>query len=246
MKILPAIDLRKGKCVRLMQGDFSKETTYSEEPVKIAKEFEKSGAKYLHLVNLDGAKGEETSTNLKVIKEILKSTNLKVEVGGGIKTKEQIENLFKIGVEQVIIGSLSVKDPKKTLELMSNFGRKKVILSLDVNIIKKEPYVTVNGWQKNSSKTLWEVIEEYNNSLKYVLCTDISRDGVLGGVNMDLYKKIVKKYPYLKLIASGGVATLEELKELRDIGTYGTIIGKAIYENKLNLTEIFEEIQDVN
>ena len=231
MRIIPAIDIIDGKCVRLTQGDYAQKKVYNENPVDVAREFEDAGLKYLHLVDLDGAKAGKVS-NWKVVESICKNTNLTVDFGGGIKTEEQITQLFDSGVAQVNLGSIAVKDPKKVTEWINRFGSEKIILSADV----KNEMIAISGWQENAAIQITTFLKDYvQNGIEFVTCTDISVDGMLTGRNVELYKNILLSFPQLHLVASGGVSNLEDLRELKQIGADGVIVGKAIYEGKITL-----------
>lgn len=234
MRILPAIDLIDGKCVRLTQGDYAQKKVYNENPAAIAKEFENAGLTHLHLVDLDGAKAGRV-INWNVIEAITSTTKLRVDFGGGIKTEEEIERLFALEVRQVNIGSIAVKQPEKVYEWIAKFGPEKIILSADV----KGESVAISGWQENSNVNILDFIQQYvTHGIQYVTCTDIGVDGMLSGPNVALYKKLLQKFPTLKLVASGGVGAFEHVTSLIPIGVDGAIIGKAIYEGKVTLNQL--------
>lgn len=234
MRIIPAIDIIDGKCVRLTQGDYEQKKVYNENPVDVAKSFQDSGLQYLHLVDLDGAKAGKV-TNWKVAEGIASQTNLEIDFGGGIKTEEEIKRLFDIGIKQVNLGSIAVKEPEKVTAWIRKFGSAKIILSADVKNYK----IAINGWQENSTIGIDDFLRDYlQRGIEYVVCTDISTDGMLTGPNIELYKRLLIRFPQLNLIASGGVSSLKDLKQLKQIGTDGVIVGKAIYENKFSLEEI--------
>lgn len=234
MKIIPAIDIIDGQCVRLAQGDYAQKKVYETDPVAVARTFEETGLEYLHLVDLDGAKQGKV-TNWKVVEEICSSTSLKVDFGGGIKTKSEIRQLLELGVKQVNLGSVAVKEPEKVSIWVDEFGADKIILSADV----REERIAISGWTETSSLSIQDFISNYQKiGITYVTCTDISKDGMLGGPNVDLYAKLLTQFPSLKLIASGGVSNLNDLKQLKAAGLYGAIVGKAIYEGRVSLTEL--------
>lgn len=234
MRVIPAIDLIDGKCVRLTQGDYGQKTIYNENPLEVAKEFEQAGLKYLHLVDLDGAKAGKV-INWNVVEEITKLTQLVVDFGGGIKTEDEITQLFAHGIAQVNLGSIAVKDKAKVFAWIEKFGADKIILSADV----KQEFIAIHGWQEKSTINIFDLIEDYiANGLRYVTCTDISTDGTLKGPNVDLYKRIQERFPTLKLVASGGVGSLGDLKKLKGLNIDGVIVGKAIYEGKVKLQEL--------
>jgi phosphoribosylformimino-5-aminoimidazole carboxamide ribotide isomerase len=234
MIIFPAIDIMNGKCVRLTQGDFATQKIYSENPADMALSFEHAGLKHLHLVDLDGAK-KGSVQNWDVIKSITSQTKLKIDFGGGIKTESEIEKLLAFGVSQVNLGSIAYREPEQVKEWIKKFGGEKIILSADAQNEK----LAVAGWQSETQLSVFDFIQDYSDAgIEYVTCTDISKDGMLAGPGLDLYKLIIQKNPTLKLIASGGVRSWNDVDELDLIGCYGAIIGKAIYEGKLLLNEI--------
>ncbi len=234
MKIIPAIDIIDGQCVRLSQGDYAQKKVYETDPVAVARTFEEAGLEYLHLVDLDGAKQGKV-TNWKVVEAICKSTSLKVDFGGGIKTKSEIRQLLELGVKQVNLGSVAVKEPEKLSIWIDEFGADKIILSADV----RDEQIAISGWTETSSLSIQDFIANYQTiGITYVTCTDISKDGMLGGPNVDLYMKLLKQFSSLKLIASGGVSSLDDLKQLKAAGLFGAIVGKAIYEGRVSLTEL--------
>jgi len=237
MRIIPAIDIIDGKCVRLRQGDYAQKKVYSENPLDVAKSFEDAGLTHLHLVDLDGAKaGKVISWN--VVKRITSNTNLHVDFGGGIKTHEEIARLLELGIYQVNLGSIAVREPGKITDWLTQFGADKIILSADV----KNEIISIDGWQENSSINIVTFLKDFvQKGIEHVTCTDISTDGMLTGPNIELYKKILLTFPQLHLIASGGVSSLEDLQELKRIGVDGVIVGKAIYEGKISLND-FKEI----
>ena len=236
MRIIPAIDIIDGKCVRLTQGDYNQKKIYNENPLEVAKEFENAGLKFLHLVDLDGAKAGKV-VNWKVVESICKETNLDVDFGGGIKTEQQLKQLFDCGVKQVNLGSIAVKDPKIVTEWIKKFTSEKIILSADV----KNEMIAISGWQESAAIPITTFLNDYvKNGIEYVTCTDISVDGMLTGPSIDLYKKILINFPQLNLIASGGVSSLDDLQELKQIGVGGVIVGKAIYEGRIKLEALVD------
>ena len=237
MKIIPAIDLINNKCTRLQKGDFNKATTYDISPFEIAKEFEKYGAKYLHIIDLDGAKNEQNAQSNFII-EIAKKSNLKIQTGGGIRTKEKIKTYIDNGIDKVIIGSLAVKEPDTVKEWIKYFGESRIILAFDIKFENEVPIVFTNAWEKGSI-LLYEAIENYSPASR-ILCTNIENDGLLKGPDINLYKSILKKYKTLKLQASGGVSSINDIQKLKDIGIEEVIVGKALYENKIDCKELFK------
>lgn len=233
MKIIPAIDLVDGKCVRLTQGDFNKKKIYRDNPVEVAKEFESADLEYLHLIDLDGAKKGEV-VNWKVIREILDKTVLKVDFGGGVKTTEEVEQLLDLGINRINIGSIAVREPEKFKSWMREYDPENFILSADV----RGDNVQINGWQEGTNICLYDLIAQYEPVLKYMACTDIGTDGMLSGPNFGLYKKLINRFPDLKVIASGGVSSIEDLIQLKYIKVDSVIIGKALYEGRIKLEEL--------
>ena len=234
MKIIPAIDIIEGKCVRLEQGDYSIKKIYSENPLELAKQFEDNGIRFLHLVDLDGARSSKI-VNWKVLNQIALKTNLKIDFGGGIKSDNDLKIAFENGANQITAGSIAVKDKQQVLSWIKKYGNEKIILGADV----KSENIAINGWKVNTNLNVFNFITGYHkNGITNVICTDINKDGMLEGTSVDLYKKILKKIPNIKLIASGGVSNICELDLLIDINVDGVIIGKAIYENKITLKEL--------
>jgi phosphoribosylformimino-5-aminoimidazole carboxamide ribotide isomerase len=230
MKIIPAIDLQGGKCVRLFQGDFAQATEYSSNPVEIARQFASLSTTDLHLVDLDGARSG-TQENRSIVKSIAGESSLSIQLGGGIRSLEVLSKWFDCGVARCVIGSLAITEPE---EVMS------CVLALDVNIDGRgTPVVTTHGWTRASNKTLFDCLDEYRaTGLEYVLCTDVSRDGAMVGPNMQLYRRIMERYPDLQLQASGGVRNIGDLETLRKIGVPAAITGRALLEGKILATEI--------
>ncbi len=230
MIIVPAIDLIDGKAVRLTKGDYNQKKVYNENPLEVAREFENAGLTHLHLVDLDGAKSGHI-VNHKVLEEITTNTSLKVDFGGGVKTNEDIDLAFKCGASQITGGSVAVKNREVFEDWIQQYG-KKIILGADV----KNRMIAVNGWLETSDLHLFAFLDEYlSKGIEYVICTDISKDGLLQGSSNELYSEIMEEFPNIKLIASGGVTSEDDLKRLQDINVYGAIVGKAIYEGRLSL-----------
>ena len=234
MRIIPAIDIIDGKCVRLTQGDYAQKKIYNENPVEVAKEFEDAGIKYLHLVDLDGAQAGHV-TNWKVAEGICSKTSLDVDFGGGIKTKEEIDTLLNIGIKQVNLGSIAVKKPELVFCWLNEFTPEKIILSADV----KNENIAITGWMEDAKISLHDFIDLYvKRDIKFVTCTDISVDGMLSGPNLILYEKLQSSFNTLNVIASGGVGNINHLAQLKDKNVFGVIIGKAIYEGRITLKEL--------
>jgi phosphoribosylformimino-5-aminoimidazole carboxamide ribotide isomerase len=234
MRIIPAIDIIDGKCVRLVQGDYTQKTIYNENPLEVARSFENAGLTHLHLIDLDGAKAGKV-VSWKVVENIASGTSLKVDFGGGIKTTEEVERLLNLGVSQVNLGSIAVREPEKITAWIHQFGADRIILSADV----KNEMISIDGWQQNSAINIVAFLRDYiQRGIKHVTCTDIGTDGMLTGPNMELYKKVLLSFPQLHLIASGGVSSLDDLHDLKQIGADGVIVGKAIYEGRIPLDDL--------
>lgn len=239
MRIIPAIDIMDGKCVRLTKGDYGTQKIYSESPIEVAKQFEDYGIKYLHLVDLDGAKSRHI-VNHRILEAIATQTSLQVDFGGGIKSQSDIETAFACGASQVTGGSIALQDPMLFLFWLQNYGRDKIILGADA----KDRKIATQGWLKETSVDVVEFIVEFvQKGIAYVVCTDIAKDGMLQGASNDLYSEILMKTT-VNLVASGGVTTLEDLKQLKGIGCEGAIVGKALYEGKISLLNLAEELKD--
>lgn len=233
MKIIPAIDIIDGKCVRLSKGDYNTIKTYNENPLEVAKIFEDHGIKHLHLVDLDGAKSKHI-VNHKVLKNIATKTSLHIDFGGGLKSDDDLRIAFECGAKQITGGSIAVKEPHTFTNWLTTYGPEKIILGADV----KGEYIATDGWLKTSDQSLFDFLSHYEaKGIQSVICTDISKDGMLSGPSFDLYTKILKETT-IRLIASGGISTYEELPKLAKMGCAGTIIGKAIYENKISLKQL--------
>ncbi|GAA4232249.1 1-(5-phosphoribosyl)-5-[(5-phosphoribosylamino) me thylideneamino]imidazole-4-carboxamide isomerase [Postechiella marina] len=242
MRIIPAIDVIDGKCVRLSKGDYNTKKIYNEQPLEIAKAYEAHGIEYLHLVDLDGAKASHI-VNHKVLEDIATKTNLKIDFGGGLKTDEDLKIAFNSGAGQITGGSIAVKQPEVFKSWLSKFGADKIILGADANNEK----IAISGWLEESDEELIPFVKGYMaQGVSYVICTDIAKDGMLQGPSFDLYKKMLEQLPHVKLIASGGISTFNELPKLADLGCEGTIIGKAIYENKISLKQLENYIINAN
>ncbi len=234
MRIIPAIDIIDGKCVRLTKGDYMKKTIYNENPLEVAKAFEDVGIQYLHLVDLDGAKAQHI-VNYKILEKIAGKTNLKIDFGGGIKSDDDLQIAFNSGAKQITGGSIAVKNSAVFESWISKYGNTKIILGADCNSEK----IAVQGWQEQSSLDVIPFIKSYvDKGISYVICTDISKDGMLEGPSFNLYQRILNETKSVKLIASGGVTSIEEINKLEDIGCEAVIIGKAIYEGRINLKDL--------
>lgn len=233
MRIIPAIDIIDGKCVRLSKGDYSTQKTYNENPLEVAKAFEAHGIEHLHLVDLDGAKSKHI-VNHKVLETLATKTYLKIDFGGGLKTDEDLRIAFESGAQQVTGGSIAVKQPEVFGEWISRYGAEKIILGADV----KGEFIATDGWLETSDQSLFDFLAHYQaQGIVYSICTDISKDGMLQGPSFALYEKILKE-TQIQLIASGGISQFDELPRLAEMGCEGTIIGKAIYENRISLKQL--------
>jgi phosphoribosylformimino-5-aminoimidazole carboxamide ribotide isomerase len=239
IKIIPSIDLVDGKCVRLTQGNFDEKKIYDSDPVAVAKRFAEAGIERLHLVDLDGAKAGKVINN-QILERIAAETKLKIDFGGGIKSDDDIQKVFDCGANQVTAGTIAVQNPKLVLSWIQKFGKDKIILGADV----LNGIVRINGWVNPSEIKLFDFITNYQwHGIRYVLCTDIEKDGMMKGSSVDLYKSIIKQFPEMRVIASGGVSSIEEIKQLNKIGCYGVVIGKAIYENLISLEDLAKLIK---
>ncbi|WP_027066927.1 1-(5-phosphoribosyl)-5-[(5-phosphoribosylamino)methylideneamino]imidazole-4-carboxamide isomerase [Maribacter sp. Hel_I_7] len=234
MRIIPAIDIIDGKCVRLSKGDYDTKKIYNENPLEVAKEFEAHGIMHLHLVDLDGAKSKHI-VNHKVLEKIASQTGLQIDFGGGLRTDDDLRIAFESGAKQITGGSIAVKDSDTFIGWIEKHGADKIILGADA----MDEKVAVSGWQEESKELLIPFIQGYQEKgITYVICTDISKDGMLEGPSFELYKRILEQTNDLKLIASGGISTFDELPKLAEMGCEGTIIGKAIYENRISLKQL--------
>lgn len=236
MRIIPAIDIIGGKCVRLSKGDYSTQKTYSENPLDMAKQFEDFGVKYLHVVDLDGAKAKQI-INYKTLELLATKTNLIVDFGGGIKSEEDVKIAFNSGAKQITVGSIAAQNPKLMLEWLQNYGNEKIILGADC----KNRKIVTNGWLESSEDDVVSFIQEYEkNGIVYSIVTDIEKDGMLQGPAFDLYDEILSETNQIKLIASGGITTIDDVIKLSEMGCEGAIIGKAIYEGSINLKNLMQ------
>lgn len=234
MEIIPAIDIIDGKCVRLTQGDYAQKKVYNEDPLEVAMAFEDAGIRRLHLVDLDGAKAKQI-INYKVLEKLATRTGLWIDFGGGLKSDDDLRIAFESGAKQVTGGTVAVKNPELFQSWLDRYGAEKIILGADVKAGK----VAISGWQEQSELELFDFLKFYTEKgIQYVICTDISRDGLLQGTAVELYRQIRAQFPNLKLIASGGVTEMAELEKLREINCFGAIIGKAIYEGEITLSDL--------
>ena len=238
IELIPAIDIIEGQCVRLTKGDYNQKTVYRHSPAEVAKEFEALGFQRLHVVDLDGAKSKHV-VNTEALHEITSATKLKVDFGGGIKTQADIEMAFENGASKVTVGSVAVTQPEQFLSWVKHYGAERMILGADVRNGK----ISINGWKEDSAEELLPFLNKYIEAgVQQVLCTEISKDGTLQGPAIDLYKGIMREYPSLKLIASGGVACIDDIKALEAAGIPAVVFGKAIYEGRINLKDLINEL----
>lgn len=234
IQIIPAIDLIEGKCVRLTQGDYGQKKIYNENPLEVALQFEDAGLRRLHLVDLDGAKAKKV-VNWKVLEKIASKTSLHVDFGGGVQSEDDINIVFESGAKQVTGGSIAVKQPDLFEHWLKTYGGEKIILGADA----KNEKIAVSGWEEGTSIWVYDFVEEYvDKGVKYTISTDVAKDGLLQGPSFDLYKNLQDKCPDLNIIASGGIAGIEDVEKLAEMNIYGVIIGKAIYENRISLPDL--------
>lgn len=239
--IIPALDLIDGNVVRLHQGNYAKQTTYSDNPIEQFAGYLSQGAEQLHLVDLTGAKDPAKRQTI-LIGKIIEATNCKIQVGGGIRTEKDVTDLLSAGANRVVIGSTAVKNRAMAKEWFNRYGAEKFVLALDVNIdTNGQKIIAISGWQEASGVSLEELIEDYLAvGLQHVLCTDISRDGTLSGSNAALYREICAKYPNVNFQSSGGIGSLDDIKALKDTGVAGVIVGRALLEGKFTVAEAIE------
>ncbi|HWV30860.1 MAG TPA: 1-(5-phosphoribosyl)-5-[(5-phosphoribosylamino)methylideneamino]imidazole-4-carboxamide isomerase [Dyadobacter sp.] len=234
IQIIPAIDLIEGKCVRLTQGDYGQKKIYNENPLEVALQFEDAGLKRLHLVDLDGAKAKKV-VNWKVLEKIASKTSLHVDFGGGVQSDDDLKIAFESGAKQVTGGSIAVKQPDLFEHWLKTYDGDKIILGADA----KNEKIAVSGWEEGTSIWVYDFVEEYvEKGVKYTISTDVAKDGLLQGPSFDLYKNLQDKCPDLNIIASGGIAGIEDVEKLAEMNIYGVIIGKAIYENRISLADL--------
>jgi len=242
MILYPAIDLIDGQCVRLQQGNFTQVTRYQKDALQVAQQYEQQGASYLHVVDLEGAQRGQIAQS-ELIVSLAKHTNLKIQAGGGIRTENDINHLLENGIDRVVIGSQAFREPLRVKAWIQKYGAERFTLACDINIINNEPILAVQGWQVSSGMRLWDLLEHYESlGNLQVLCTDIGVDGTLTGPNFAIYEHGLEQFPTLHWLASGGVASLSDLKSLSKLGVQGVIIGKALYENNFTLTAAIEAV----
>ncbi len=233
-QIIPAIDIIGGQCVRLTQGDYGQKKVYNNDPLEVAKAFEGAGIQRLHLVDLDGAK-EKKIVNQKVLERIANGTRLHIDFGGGVQSDEMIDIAFSSGAKQITAGSIAVKNPALVVSWFEKYGADKIILGADA----KNEQIAVSGWQENSNLSIYEFLADFvNKGAKYIISTDVAKDGLLQGPSFDLYANIKSQQPSLNIIASGGVSSMSDLEQLRDMNLFGVIVGKAFYEGRITLEQL--------
>ena len=234
IRIIPAIDIIDGKCVRLTQGDYAQKKVYNENPLEVALSFQDAGISHLHLVDLDGAR-EKRIINYKILETLASQTRLSIDFGGGLQSDEDLKIAFESGAAQITGGSIAVKAPATFLAWLEKFGNEKIILGADT----REGKIAVSGWQETTGVSLFSFLEDYvAKGIKYTISTDVAKDGLLQGPSTDLYQTISEKFPELCLIASGGISSMQDILHLDTLGIYGVIVGKALYENRVSLREI--------
>lgn len=234
MRIIPAIDIIDGKCVRLSKGDYNTKKVYNEDPLEVAHAFEGAGINHLHLVDLDGARSKHI-VNYQVLEHIATKTNLDIDFGGGLKSDQDLHIAFESGASQITGGSIAVSEPDTFLRWLKVYGPERIILGADA----RQGKIAVSGWEQESDQELLPFIKDYlNKGVRYVISTDIEKDGMLQGPSAELYANLISELPDIRLIASGGISNFEELPSLAEIGCEGVIIGKAIYENKISLKQL--------
>ena len=232
MRLFPAIDLMEGQAVRLSRGDYSCKTVYSSHPADVASDFRAQGAEYIHIVDLEGAR-DGTTPNFSVVEQIIRESGLRAEIGGGIRSPQAVEKYLQAGAMRVILGTAAAEDPAFLQEMVENFGSQ-IAVGADL----KDGCVATHGWTEKSAKTGEQFFRELQNlGVETVICTDISRDGLLAGTNLELYQKLHTEFPTIELVASGGISSLQDLVTLQNMGIPSAILGKALYEGRLNLKE---------
>ncbi len=246
MKIIPAIDLKDGCCVRLFKGDFAQQTHYSAEPLVVARQFHDYGFRYLHVVDLDGAQSGQ-QINRDCVKQLVAESGLSVQLGGGIRDLDTVNAWLQAGVQRLVIGSLAVTESATVLAWMKEFGADRFVLALDCRCDDNGvPWLATHGWVRQSDVTLWDCFARYEDAgLRHVLCTDVSRDGAMSGPSVDLYREIRERYPAIELQASGGVRNISDLKDLRSLGAAGAITGRALLDGCITAQEIASFQQNV-
>jgi len=243
VKIIPAIDLHEGKCVRLYKGDFDRVTHYSNQPLDVARRYADMNVDDLHIVDLDGAR-TGSQHNARVVRRLCADTPLCVQLGGGIRHGRHVRQWLDYGVARCVIGSVAVTEPDQVEAWFGEFGADRIVLALDVSIDAAGPVLATHGWTKSSGLSLWEVMDRYASiGARHLLCTDIGRDGAMSGPNFDLYAEILRRYPNITLQASGGVRDIIDIERLRDLGVPAAITGKALLDGKISIAEVNSFLQ---
>lgn len=245
MNVIPAIDMRNGRCVRLYQGDFDRETEYGDDPVAVARRFETLGCSQLHVVDLDGARSGEQH-NRTLVRQIAAETGFDVQVGGGIRDVGTLAGWLDVGVHRCVVGSIAIEQPDTVIEWLRRYGSERIVLALDVRIDDAGvPNLATHGWTRNAGIVLWACVDDYLQAgLRHVLCTDIGRDGAMSGPNLALYGEFVTRYPHIELQASGGVRNIRDLEQLRACGASAAITGRALLDGKINKEELASFLRD--
>ena len=234
IRIIPAIDIMDGKCVRLSEGDFDRKKVYDQDPVNVAQRFEEAGVSHLHLVDLDGAR-QKKIVNWTVLEKIASKTDLKIDFGGGVQSDQDLRTAFDCGAQQITAGSIAVKEESVVLQWLEEYGNEKIILGAD----SKEGKIAVSGWTEVTNLDLYRFLSKYvDRGIRHAICTDVTKDGLLQGTNLNMYRAIKQKLPHLFLIASGGVTQIDEIESLDRIGVNAVIIGKALYEGQIELSQL--------
>ncbi len=246
MQLIPAIDLKDGRCVRLLHGNFAAETQYSTNPVEILDRYVSFGASRIHVVDLDGAK-DGSQANHGLISTFAARNVAQLQVGGGLRTLDRVQALLSLGVQRAVIGSVAVTHPDEVIAWSRQISADKLVLAFDVRITNDTPWLTTHGWQRTTDVSLWNLLEKYvATGFTHVLCTDIARDGALTGANVELYREAVKRFPTIQWQASGGVASANDLRALRDCGVAAVISGKALLENKISIEDLQPFLQNAS
>jgi phosphoribosylformimino-5-aminoimidazole carboxamide ribotide isomerase len=246
MQLIPAIDLKDGRCVRLLHGDFAAETQYSTNPIEILDRYASFGASYIHVVDLDGAK-DGSQANYGLISSFATRKVAGLQVGGGLRSLDRVQTLLSLGVQRAVIGSVAVSSPDDVIRWNEHIDTDKLVLAFDVRITNNTPFLTTHGWQRTTDISLWALLEKYvAEGFKHVLCTDISRDGALSGANVALYREAVSRFPTVRWQASGGVSSADDLHALQDCGVTAVISGKALLENKISIEDLQPFLQNAS
>ncbi len=246
MRVIPAIDLKDGKCVRLFKGDFDKTTEYNSDPAAVGRRFSALAVTDLHIVDLDGARSG-TQQNRDIVATIAQESGLDVQLGGGIRSRDDVERWLGAGVSRCVVGSVAIREPATVIDWIGEFGADRIVLALDVNIdTSRTPMLTTHGWTQDAGLSLWDCIDRYGDvGARHVLCTDVGRDGAMAGPNVELYSEVLKRYPDIELQASGGVRDARDLAVLRDAGLPAAITGKALLDGKISDEEVASFRQSV-